>query len=130
MKLFLRSHILCLEAVARHRNSLSKSKIIPIGSILNISNLANNLGCKVSLLSLWYLGLSMEATHKSVLIWNGVIENVERSLASWKKLYFFKEGRITLIRSTLSIYKKKKEAHVLISLHIFSPFFLCRLGEK
>lgn len=110
MKLFLRSHILCLEAVARLRNSLSKSKIIPIGSILNISNLANNLGCKVSLLSLWYLGLSMEATHKSVLIWNGVIENVERSLASWKKLYFFKEGIITLIRSTLSIYKKKKRS--------------------
>jgi hypothetical protein len=49
-----------------------------------------------------YLGLSLEASFKSTSIWNGVIEKVERRLASWKKLYLSKGGRLTLIKSTLS----------------------------
>lgn len=32
----------------------------------------------------------------------GVIEKVERRLASWKRLYLSKGGRVTLIKSTLS----------------------------
>lgn len=49
-----------------------------------------------------YLGLSLEASFKSTSIWNGVIEKVERRLASWNKLYLSKGGQLTLIKSTLS----------------------------
>jgi hypothetical protein len=49
-----------------------------------------------------YLGLPLGASFKSISIWNGVIEKVERRLASWKKLYLSKGGKVTLIHSTLS----------------------------
>jgi hypothetical protein len=46
--------------------------------------------------------MPLGASFKSISIWNGVIEKVERRLASWKKLYLSKGGRVTLIHSTLS----------------------------
>jgi hypothetical protein len=49
-----------------------------------------------------YLGMPLRALFKSISIWNGVIEKVERRLTSWKKLYLSKGGRVTLIHSTLS----------------------------
>lgn len=73
--------------------------MVPVSSVSNISDLAYILGCKISSLPLRYLGLPLGAPHKSVLIWDGVIE---RRLAGWKKLYLSKGGRITLIKSMLS----------------------------
>jgi hypothetical protein len=49
-----------------------------------------------------YFGLPLGASFKATSIWNGVIEKVERWLASWKKLYFSKGGRLTQIKSMLS----------------------------
>jgi hypothetical protein len=49
-----------------------------------------------------YLGMPLGASFKSISIWNGVIEKVERRLARWKKLYLSKGGRVTLIHSILS----------------------------
>jgi hypothetical protein len=60
------------------------------------------LGCKIGSLSMTYLGLPLGASFKSLPIWNRVIEKVERRLASWKKIYLSKGGRVTLIHSTLS----------------------------
>jgi hypothetical protein len=48
-----------------------------------------------------YLGMPLGASFKSISIWNGVIEKVERRLARWKKLYLSKGGRVTLIHSIL-----------------------------
>ena len=44
----------------------------------------------------------MRASHKSLSIWNPILEKIERKLAWWKKLYFSKGGRLTLLKSTLS----------------------------
>ena len=49
-----------------------------------------------------YLGLLLGATFKEMAIWNPVLERVEKRLASWKRLYLSKDGKITLIKSTLS----------------------------
>ena len=38
----------------------------------------------------------------NVTSWNPILEKMERKLASWKKLYLSKGGRVTLIKSTLS----------------------------
>jgi len=64
--------------------------------------LARILGCGVSFQPIKYLGLSLGASYKAKHIWDGVIEKLENRLASWKMMYLFKGGRITLIKSTLA----------------------------
>ena len=49
-----------------------------------------------------YLGLPLGAKYNDKTIWNPILEKMERKLASWKKLYLSKGGRVTLIKSTLS----------------------------
>ncbi|KAG6692683.1 hypothetical protein I3842_10G126000 [Carya illinoinensis] len=100
--LALRALLLCFEAVSRLRINLSKFEIVPMGSISNISDLANIMGCKISSLPTRYLGLPLGASHKLVTIWDGVIEKIERRLTGWKMLYLSKGGRITLLKSTFS----------------------------
>ena len=44
------------------------------------------------------LGARFKVWHE----WNGIIERMEGQLASWKRLYLSKRGRLTLIKGTLS----------------------------
>jgi hypothetical protein len=99
----LRCTFLCFEAVSGLRINLGKSELVPIGEVDDVESLAHILCCRIGSLPMTYLGLPLEASFKSLSIWNGVIEKVERMLASWKKLYLSKGGRVTLIHSTLSI---------------------------
>ena len=50
--------LLCFEAVSGLRVNLTKSEIIPIGTVPHLSALAAVLGCKVSVLPISYLGSS------------------------------------------------------------------------
>ena len=59
-------------------------------------------GCKVGNLPTTYLGLPLGAPHNSCRVWDGVEERFKRKLATWKKQYLSKGGRLTLIKSTLS----------------------------
>ena len=54
------------------------------------------------ILPLKYLGLPIGAHFKAKAIWDGIVEKIERRLASWKRMYLSKGGRVTLIKSTLS----------------------------
>jgi hypothetical protein len=76
--------------------------ISKFGNKGNRESLAHILGCRIGSLPMTYLGMPLGASFKSIFIWNGVIEKVERRLASWKKLYLSKGGRVTLIHSILS----------------------------
>jgi len=84
------------------RINLGKSKLVPIGEVEDVESLAHILGCRIGSLPMTYLGMPLGASFKSISIWNGVIEKMERRLASWKKLYLSKGGRVTLIHTTLS----------------------------
>jgi hypothetical protein len=98
----LRCTFLCFEAVSGLRINLGKSELVPIGGVEDVESLAYILGCRIGSLPMTYLGMPLGASFKSISIWNGVIEKVERRLASWKKLYLSKDDRVTLIYSTLS----------------------------
>jgi hypothetical protein len=99
---YLRSLFLLFEAASGLKVNLAKSALIPVGDVVQAEGLADISGCGVANLPVKYLGLPLGASYKSIHIWDGVIEKVERRLTSWKRLYLLKGGRVTLIKSTLA----------------------------
>ena len=73
-----------------------------MGAVHNIELLVAVLGYKQGSLPMKYLGLPLGAKFKDMTIWNPILEKMERKLASLKKLYISKGGRVTLIKSALS----------------------------
>lgn len=63
---------------------------------------ANVLECKEVSLPIKYLGLPFGAKYKNSLSWEPVVEMYERRLASWKRKFLSKGGRLTLIKSTMA----------------------------
>ena len=63
---------------------------------------AAELGCGVGSLPSTYLGLPLGASHMAMGVWDSIEERFRRRLATWKRQYISKGGRITLIQSTLS----------------------------
>ena len=82
--------------------NLSKSEIIPVGTVSNVETLAIELGCGIGSLPTTYLGLPLGAPHKSVGAWDSIEKRFRKRLTSWKRQYISKSGRLTLIQSTLS----------------------------
>ena len=62
------------EAVSGLRINLNKSEIIPIGPVVNVEELASELGCEVGSLPMSYLGLPLGAKHKALGVWDSVEE--------------------------------------------------------
>jgi hypothetical protein len=76
--------------------NLAKSKLVPVGNVDNVNGWLAFWGCRVSSLPLKYLGLPLGASYKAKSIWDGVVEKIERRLASWKMMYLSKGGRLPL----------------------------------
>ena len=100
--LILRMVLIWFEAVSGLKVNLGKSELVAVGAVHNMDLLVAVLGCKQGSLAMKYLGLPLGEKFKDKSIWNPILEKMERKLASWKKLYLSKEGRVTLIKSTLS----------------------------
>ena len=94
--------LMWFEALSGLKINLNKSKIIPIGTVDNVEELASELGCKVRSFPTSYLGLPLGAKHKALGVWDLIEERCRKRLANWKIQYISKGGRATLIRSTLS----------------------------
>ena len=94
--------VICFEVVSSLKINMQKSEIIPVGSVKDVDRAAAVFGCKVRNLPTTYLGLPLGATHNSCRVWDVVEERFKRKLATWKKQYLSKGGRLTLIKSTLS----------------------------
>ena len=99
---YIRRVLTCFEAMTSLRVNMSKSEMVPIGDVDNISSLADILSCHIGALPMTYLGMPLGVSFKAVGGWNPIIEKVEHCLARWKKLYLSKGGPLTLLKSTLS----------------------------
>ncbi|RVW41291.1 Endonuclease MutS2 [Vitis vinifera] len=86
------------EAASGLRINLAKSEVIPVGEVVEVEELAVELGCRVGTLPSQYLGLPLGAPNRAPYIWDGVEERVRRRLALWKRQYISKGGRVTLIK--------------------------------
>ena len=100
--LHVRLLLLCFQAVTGLKVNVAKSEMVPIEGVNNVNALAEILDCRVGALPMTYLGMPLGASHKSPSIWNPILEKIERKLAGWTKLYLSKDGRQTLLKSTLS----------------------------
>ena len=94
--------LICFELVLGLKVNLAKSIPVPVGEVSHVEALAEVLGCGVSTLPIPYLGLPLGSQFKDKASWNGVLEKFICTLASWKRMYLSKGGRIALIKSTLS----------------------------
>ncbi|RVX23145.1 putative mitochondrial protein [Vitis vinifera] len=63
----------------------------------NVEDLALELGCKVGVLPSSYLGLSLGAARKLVVVWDGVEERFWKRLAVWKRHFVSKGRRVILL---------------------------------
>ena len=99
--LILRMVLIWFEAMSGLNVNLGKSELVAVGAVHNMDLLVVVLGCKQGSLPMKYLGLPLGAKFKDKSIWNPILKKMERKLASWKKLYLSKGGRVTLIKSTL-----------------------------
>ena len=71
---------------------MEKSELHYVGSIFDVEELADELGCKVGSLPSSYLGVPHGASYKSVTAWDGVEERFRKRLGMWKRQYILKEG--------------------------------------
>jgi hypothetical protein len=99
---YLRGVFLLFEAASGLKVNLAKSVLIPVGNVEDVSLLADILGCGIASLPVKYLGLPLGASYKAKHIWDDIIEKIDYRLASWKRRYLSKGGRVTLIKSTLA----------------------------
>ena len=90
------------KAASDLRINLTKNELIPVGEVEEIEEMAMELGCRVGPLPTVYLELPLRAHHKAMSMWDGVEERMRRRLAMWTRQYIFKDGIITLIKSTLA----------------------------
>jgi hypothetical protein len=94
--------LVCFEAVSGLKVNLSKSSLVPVGSLDDVDHLAGSMGCGTIVLPLKYLGLPLGASFKLKSMWRDLEDLMARRLAPWKRLYLSKGGRVALIKSTLS----------------------------
>jgi hypothetical protein len=90
------------EVISGLKVNLQKSEMVPVGDVPNLEDLVAVLGCKSAALPMIYLGLPLGAKYNSKMIWNPIIEKMERKLGGWKRMYLSKGGKLILIKSTLS----------------------------
>nr|XP_009785833.1 PREDICTED: uncharacterized protein LOC104234042 [Nicotiana sylvestris] len=98
---YLNLTLLLFQAISGLHINMLKSKIYPINLVENLEELADIMGCDVGSFPTTYLGLPLGARYKVAEVWSGVIEKVEKRLATWQMQNLSMSGRLTLVNSVL-----------------------------
>ena len=79
--------IIFFKAIIGLKVNIGKSEIVPMGVVGSLNALASVLGCNIGRLLIVYLGMPFGAHFNDSLIWNPIIEKMEKKLSGWKRLY-------------------------------------------
>ena len=71
-----------------------------VGNVVNLDDLALEVGCRTRTLSTTYPDLPLGMCHNTIELWDVVEEKFRKKLTFWKRQYISKGGRLTLLRST------------------------------
>jgi hypothetical protein len=67
---------LCFKVVSSLKINLVKSELVPVGNVNNVEDLVCILGCRVSSLTMKYLGFPLGASYKAKSFRDGVVEKI------------------------------------------------------
>ena len=81
--LSIRLALSCFQAFTGLKVNVGKSEIVPVEEVYNLAALANILHCRVGSLPMKYLGMPLGTSFKAALIWNPIIEKMEKRLLGW-----------------------------------------------
>lgn len=108
--------LMWFEAMLRLKINLKKkNEMFPMGEVDNVDDLACEIGCKIGILSSYYLGLPLGGSYKSVAIWNRLKKRFRKRLSLWKRqclsqgensLYFVV---LLLIYRSICLYSPSQE---------------------
>lgn len=80
---------------------MHKSELVELGLSNTDHSLSRVLGFEASQLPIKYLDIPLEAKHKDGR-WEPIIGMFQNRLVNWKRKFLSKNGRLTLIKGTLS----------------------------
>lgn len=87
----------------------------------------NLVGCEVGDFPSLYLGLLLGRNLSAISFWDVPLEKIRKRLASWKKKFFSKAGRVTLIKYVMSAFPIYKLRVMLSNMLLIS---VCKSMEK
>ncbi|XP_026429098.1 uncharacterized protein LOC113325076 [Papaver somniferum] len=90
------------ETLTGMKLNLDKNTMVSVGDDEALEILVKELGCRSEKLPIKYLGLPIGASFRCTSVWEVVIERMQKKLATRKKKYLNKAGRLILIKSCLA----------------------------
>lgn len=96
--------------------------------------LAAFLCCKLGSLPMSYHGLPLGSSFKASIVWNVVLERIEKRLAGWKKHHLSKDGRLTLLKMSSRFFMGWDKRRIEVSFggleYGVIPYEAWRLGGE
>ncbi|XP_058088931.1 uncharacterized protein LOC131235665 [Magnolia sinica] len=98
----LQKILVCFEVVSGLRINITKSEMLGIRlEERELGKLASLIGCKTGSFPSTYLVMPLCLGKPPLILWDRVIEKVERKLSIWESQYLSLGGRLTLIKVVL-----------------------------
>ncbi|XP_058211464.1 uncharacterized protein LOC131323632 [Rhododendron vialii] len=93
----------CFQLMSGLKINFSKSSLCGVNiPQVDVSSLAQVMGCKIESLPIKYLGLPLGANSRRTKTWKPVLEKMEKRLNVWTRRTNSTGGRLTLINSSFS----------------------------